>query len=262
MKNAKKIGITIAVIAALIGLFCLYWFLTGWPVLYRSRLNNFFGEGNWKVISEEAKKDRKDYTMHYNIFGEESGSKKEVGIYREWYILYENEAGEEEIWKLSTHAYEYNHKKYGIFNSSRYKRRQAFTLELMEISFNIIEEDVHKDIVSKGLSKEEADCIYVDMFYRGGNPPADFYDELAEQEWFNVDGITAENYLATDLYDFYLHIGVHEYKMDKLSEEEQENVEDSLEDIEERLLEEFGDNASFEIYYNGFDVEYVDGEKQ
>ena len=100
------------------------------------------------------------------------------------------------------------------------------------------------------------------MSYHNGNPPRSFYDDLAEQEWFNVEGVTAENYLATDLYDFYLYIGVHEYKMENLSEEERENVEDSLDDIEERLLDEFGDNASFEIHYNDFDVEYVDGEKQ
>ena len=50
--------------------------------------------------------------------------------------------------------------------------------------------------------------------------------------------------------------------LEKLSEQEQENVVNSLENIEYRLLEKYGDNASFEIHYDEYNVEYVDGMKQ
>ena len=35
-----------------------------------------------------------------------------------------------------------------------------------------------------------------------------------------------------------------------------------MEDIEKKLLEEYGENASFEILCSDYSVEYVDGVKQ
>lgn len=261
MKKAKKLGAGIGIIIIVIALYGVYRFLSGWTIRYRSELDDFFGEGNWEVISEETKKDRKDYVRRENIFGETSGQKKKVGFYREWDIQFENKDGEDEIWKLSTHTYVYNHERYSFFNPKRYSGKNALTLELMEISFAVVEEEVHNNIVKQGLTDEEAQCIYVDMSYRDGNPPPSFYDDLADEDWFNIEGVTAGNYLATDLYDFYLHIGVHEYRIEQLSEEEQDNVKDSLDDIAKRLLEAYGNNASFEINYDGYKVEYDDGEK-
>lgn len=262
MKKAKKIGITAAVIIGLIGLGVLYWFLSGWPICYRSRLNDFFGKGNWTVVSE-VNKSKREYMSRSRFSDGSFGAKIRMGIfYREWYILYENEDGEEVVWQISNQAYQYNHAQYGIFNSRRYRGRQALTLELMEISFAVIEEDIHNDIVKRYLSDEEAENVYVLMTYEGGNPPKSFYDDLADEPWFNIEGVTAENYLATDLYDFYLRIGVYDYDAENLSEEEKDNIMDGLEEIEERLLEEYGGDASFEIYFDGYKVEYVDGERQ
>lgn len=262
MKKAKKLGVGIGVVLVVIILGGVYWFLGGWTIRYNSELDDFFGEGNWEVISEEIKKDRKDFTMRENLFGDTTGAKKEVGFYRDWYIQFENKDGEEEIWKISNHTYVHNHKKYGFFNSKRYSGKNALTLELMEISFAVVEDEVYEDIIKQGLTDEEAQCIYVNMSYQGGNPSPSFYDDLIEEDWFNIEDISAKNYLATDLYDFYLHIGVHDYKMEQLSEEEQDNVKDSLDNIAERLLEAYGDNASFEIRYDGYEVEYVDGQEK
>ena len=260
MKKAKQIGFSIVIILFIVGIFCVYWLLNNWPMRYKSELNQFFGKGNWKVISEDVKRSRVD-TVRYNLLGDSSGQKRRVDLYRDWNILFENENGEEEVWKISNHVYMINNEKYGLFNPKRYKARQALTLELMEISFVVIEEEVHNEIVKEGLTEEEAHCIYVDMSYHGGNPPRSFYDKLAKESWFTIEGVTAENYLASDLYDFYLFIGIHGYRLEQLSEQEQENVVSSLENIEKRLLE-YGDNASFEILYNEYDVEYVDGVKQ
>ena len=126
----------------------------------------------------------------------------------------------------------------------------------------VVEEEVHREIVREALTDEEANCIYVDMSYNDGNPPRTFYDKLAKESWFTIEGVTAENYLATDLYDFYLSIRIHDYRLEQLTKEEQENVVNSLENIEKRLLEKYGNNASFEISYGEYDVEYVDGVKQ
>ena len=116
-----------------------------------------------------------------------------------------------------------------------------------------------KEIVREGLTDEEANCIYVEMSYHDGNPPRSFYDKLAKEEWFTMEGVTAENYLATDLYDFYLIIRIHDYRLEQLSDKEQENVVNSLENIEKRLLEKYGEDASFQILYGEYNVKYEAG---
>lgn len=62
-------------------------------------------------------------------------------------------------------------------------------------------------------------------------------------------------------YDFYLIIRIHDYRLEQLSEEEQENVINSLANIEKRLLETYGENASFEILHAEYTVKYADGVK-
>ena len=113
-------------------------------------------------------------------------------------------------------------------------------MELMEISFSVVEEEVHKEIIKEGLTDAEAHCIYVTLSYNDGNPPRTFYDQLARESWFTIEGVTAENYLASDLYDFYLSIRIHDYRLEQLTKEEQENVVNSLDNIEKRLLEKYG----------------------
>lgn len=132
----------------------------------------------------------------------------------------------------------------------------------MEISFDVVEKEVHKEIVSKGLTDEEADCIYVELSYHDGNPPRSFYDKLAKEDWFTIEGVTAENYLKTELYDFYLIIRIYDYRLEKLSGKEQENVINGLVNIEERLLEKYGEDASFQILYGENNIRYKDGEKE
>ena len=148
-----------------------------------------------------------------------------------------------------------------MYSSKRFKARQALTQELMEISFAVVEEEVHNEIVKEGLTEAEAHCIYVNMSYHDGNPQRKFYDKLAKESWFNVGGVTAGNYLSSDLYDFYLIIRIHDYRLQQLSEEEQQNVINSLANIEKRLLETYGENASFEILHAEYTVKYADGVK-
>lgn len=262
MKRAKQIGVSLIVIIFIAGIFVVYWLLGNWTIRYRSELNRFFGKGSWKVISEDVKRSRM-YTVRDNSSWKSYGqSERKAGFYREWNILCTNENGEEEVWKVSNHTYKINNDRYRIFSPKRYKAKQALTLELMEISFAVIEEEVHNEIVKEELTEEEAHCIYVNMSYHGGNPQRSFYDKLAKESWFTIDGATAENYLASELYDFYLLVRIHDYRLEQLSEQKQENVINSLENIEKRLLEKYGNHASFEILHDEYKVEYVDGVKQ
>lgn len=67
-------------------------------------------------------------------------------------------------------------------------------------------------------------------------------------------------FLSSDLHNFYLNIQLHDYRFQKLSEEQQENVLDYFEILERKLLETYGENASFELYFNDeHQAEYVKG---
>ena len=260
MKKAKKIGFGILAVIFLIGIVGAYWLLSNWTIAYRSKLDAFFGKENWEVLSEDVAASRM-YALRNNSTWNGYGQGRPSRVYRDWNVLCENKDGEEEVWKISNHAYITNHRRYWLLSSKRFTAHQALTMELMEISFSVVEEEVHKEIIREGLTDTEANCIYVTLSYNDGNPPRKFYDQLAREPWFTIEGVTAENYLATDLYDFYLSIRIHDYRLEQLTKEEQENVVNSLENIEKRLLEKYGNNASFEISYGEYDVEYVNGVK-
>ncbi len=63
-----------------------------------------------------------------------------------------------------------------------------------------------------------------------------------------------------------MYIRVHDYKLKKLTEDEQASVQECLQKAEQTLVERYGIYTSFEIYFGeeqGVErVEYVDGVKQ
>lgn len=112
------------------------------------------------------------------------------------------------------------------------------------------------------MKLKKAECFDIALMYHGGNPEPNFYNKLYKEDWFTVDKVTAKYFLETDLYDFYLYIRIDDYKLEKLTEEEQQNLLATRENLEQRLLEEYGDNASFEIYFADKNKsEYVNGEQ-
>ena len=51
--------------------------------------------------------------------------------------------------------------------------------------------------------------------------------------------------------------------MEKLTETERQHIYDSIGILEQKLLDQYGENASFQIYFSKeYRVEYVDGIKQ
>ena len=93
------------------------------------------------------------------------------------------------------------------------------------------------------------ECLKVEISYKGGNPKPGFYSDLLKKEWFNINDISATNYLKLDSYDFYIDIFAYDYKLKNLAAGKRQNIYNSLTMIEDRLLKEYGDKASFEIYF-------------
>ena len=58
----------------------------------------------------------------------------------------------------------------GIGNPKRYSGKQALTLELMDISFAVIEEEIYSEMMKAGLTEAEVECFNADISYHDGNP--------------------------------------------------------------------------------------------
>ena len=92
---------------------------------------------------------------------------------------------------------------------------------------------------------------------RNGNPPPSMYSRLLRQPWFTAEQIDASLYLRTDLYDFYIRILAYDYRVEKLTQEEQAHLFGSLPEMEEALQEAFGACADYDIYLGeGYTAEY------
>ena len=86
------------------------------------------------------------------------------------------------------------------------------------------------------LPPAEADCINVEISYKGGNPKPEFYDKLLKESWFNRKEISAEYYLSMDYFDLYIYIKAFDYRVEKLSNTEKTHLMNSLNTIEQVLL--------------------------
>lgn len=109
-------------------------------------------------------------------------------------------------------------------------------------------EKVGQQVLGQVLPEEELSCLGVDISYHGGNPPPDFYDDLAGEEWFTSQKATAACYLESDLYDFYISVRAHDYRVEKLEEGQRQHLLGSLEELCQALEKEYGDNAKYDIY--------------
>lgn len=254
MTTLKKIGIAtmFAVFAAMI--FFFYYYFQTWPLRFHQELNDFFGKENWNLISIETEESL-IYTVTHRTSNE--GFKKRPGRFHNWNILFTNRNGEQEIWSISDHTMKINHDKNWFLSPKRYSARQALTLELMDISFAAASDAIQTDIIQTILPQQEADCLEVDISYRNGNPSPNVYDSLRKEPWFQVNTVTAAHYLETDLYDFYIRIFAHDYKVEKLTKEQQEHLRNSLPDLEQALQNAYQEAADYEIYLGeGYSAEY------
>lgn len=249
------ITILIIVTGIIIAIIIIY--MNNWPHRFSKELDSFFGEGNWEYLGSETDKT--------SLFSESIRSSNPdtstsvSGTYKKWEISV-NYNNQKKNWTLSNLTYKVNHAKRWFLSSERYSAKEAFILELMDISEDIVVEKFQEEIISDLYSEKEAECFVVDLTYHGGKPEPNFYNELYKQDWFTASKVTVKDYLETDLYDFYLYIRIFDYRLKKLTKEEQQKLLATREKLEQRLIEEYGDTASFEIYFaDGNKSEYKDG---
>lgn len=259
MKKSKNFIIIFLTCVIIITICVLCYKFNNWTFRFKSELDQFFGKGNWECISDETKESI-IYTKTIPVRNTPSLSSEVPGKYTNWNIKFTNKHGNEEIWKITNHTLKINQDKYNIFSSKRYTNKQALILELMEISCSLAAEEISNDIIKKDLPENIANCIRVNISYKGGNPKPNFYNELFKMSWFNINDISAQNFLDCELYDFYIDIHAFDYKVQKLTDTEQQLLFNNLNNIERRLLDKYGENISFEIYLNSeHKLEYVDG---
>lgn len=250
MSKVKKAVIIFSFVTIAVLIVCVYFVWhrqQNWPVRFHSELDHFFGEGNWEYLSEETKESRM-YTVRYYSDVPAIANKEFPGDYHNWDICFSNRNGEKEIWTITDHAMKINHSKKKLFSADRFSAKQAFLRELMEVSFSAAEDKIHKELLQKLLPEKEAACLEAELSYHGGNPDPELFEELAKQPWFTANQVSAIDYLSCDLYDFYLRIQAHDYRVAKLSERERQHLMSSLGELENMLLDTYGEYTDYEIY--------------
>lgn len=248
-QKLKTIGGCVIALLILVGIIAIYLASQNWMVRFRAELDDFFGKGNWECISEETNEST-IYTEYYSSHDSPGISEEIPGKYKDWYISFVNHGGETEEWRITNHVYKINHDSYGIFSSKRYSAKQALTLELMDIAFQMAGDKLRRELIETVLSEEESECMRVEISYQGGNPKPGFYNKLAKQPWFNVRDVSAEKFLAYDEYDFYIDIGIYTYGFEKLTEEQQQNILNNFEVIKQMLIDAYGEHAAFDMYFD------------
>ncbi len=262
VKAAGAILLAILCAAGLWFLFDTYLGSGNWILRFDSRLDRFFGQGNWEYLSSESK-DSIIYTEYHSSRNGPPYADEVPGKFKNWTVAFANRYGESEIWTITNHTLKINHDRYWFFSPNRYSNSQALVQELMEIACSCAGDQVYRDVILQVLTPEEASCLSVDISYRGGNPEPKFYDALWEEPWFTANGATAKDFLASPLYDFYLDIRAYDYRLEELTTEEQQNVLNSLGSIRDTLLDLYGEYASFQIYLDSdHQVEYFRGVEQ
>ncbi len=260
MKILKKVGIILLLVILIavvtFGIYCY----KNWTIHFRSRLDRFFGAGNWECVSTEGK-DSIIYTQTY--YDRFNGSHTEPGHYRNWTISFADQNGVESFCRISDHVARINHSSQFFLSSKRLSNRQALTLELMNISFSFIEKDLMEHFRALGLADRVAEHLRVRMSYKGGNPAPSFYTRLWNEPWFNIHDVSAAHYLAFNAHDFVIDISVNADLASKLSEEDLQTLLAGLDLVEKYLLDEYGAFASFEISFGDlYSATYIDGDLQ
>ncbi len=255
MGRLKKLSGAAVLLLLICGIFFLFCYFRMWPLRFHAQLDDFFGKGNWEQISYEEKESI-IYQVYHRSYSSRGYPRERPGKFTEWDILYTDANGQQEIWTISDHTMRINHDQHWLLSSDRYSAKEAFTLELMDLSTKAAGEGVREEILSSILPEPEAQCLDVSISYRGGNPPPQMYGQLLKESWFTAGGADAKAYLETELYDFYIRVLAYDYRVEKLTDSQQTHLENSLGAMEEALKEAYGEYADYDIYL-GPDCEAV-----
>ncbi|NLW52939.1 MAG: hypothetical protein GXY87_06225 [Tissierellia bacterium] len=184
----------------------------------------------------------------YNYYKELPYTEKVPGKYQDWNIQFKDKDGNDQVWKISNLAQRLNNKKRLIFSPNYLSSKKALGFELMELTWHVTGEEVRQKVLNEVMTKKQADVFDVQISYSGGNPPTSLYGKIWEQDWFNINKVTAKDYLETDLFDFFIDIKTYDYRLAKLSETEQQEIRDSLDEIINKITDIYGPNTSYRIF--------------
>ena len=226
-----------------------------WPDKFEEDFDKFFGE-EWECTSTEVEKS----LMAESTYTRSNGTSRKIPRrYRSWTIDDGNE-----LWELSTHPWvlsKYNN-RFKPFTGKKYNKRQALILEFADIAYIRAGDKVKEEVIGSILPEKQKNCFEVEVTYTGGNPRPEYYEGLMEQPWFNVEDVTAYDFLKYDEHDYYLIIRAHDYRLDQLSEAEKKVADESISEIEKKLCRLYGQYADFEMIYDGKLIsEYSEGKK-
>lgn len=144
MEKKKHSILIVLVPVLLIGAVIAGWYyLRTWPLRFQGQLDDFFGKDNWEVISEDTKESLM-YDKNITIRDAAWSSEEIPGKFHEWDISFTNRNGDTEVWTISDHTMKINHDKYWLLSPDRYSAKQSLGQELMDISFSMAGEQVHK----------------------------------------------------------------------------------------------------------------------
>lgn len=248
MKKVLRTVIVALVVVAAVAAVWWHFYSRSWPDCFQKELDAFFGEGNWQVVSQEEKESIIFSVHHYSSLDDLTPTPDTPGKFHNWDIAYTSPDGETSLWRITDHALKINHDKYSWFSGKQLSTRQALTQQLMFIVTDMAAEQVYEDVIAQVFPEEQAECIQVDLTYRGGNPRPGVYNRLVQQDWFTAQNVTVRDILGTDLHDFYIFIRAFDYRVAKLPEEEQQDLWDRLGELEQALKAAYGPGCKYEIF--------------
>lgn len=158
MKEKKHSGwkLPLVILVLILAGFAAGWYyMRTWPLRFHGELDQFFGAGNWKTVSEQTKESMM-YSDYIIVRSAPSLSGERAGRFHEWDIAFTNQDGEQELWIVSDHTLKINNDEHWFpLDPERYTARQALGQEMMEISFAMAGDQIHKEILQEFLPEAD-----------------------------------------------------------------------------------------------------------
>ena len=190
------------------------------PHLSKIYYDRFFGKGNWKVTDSEAKEG--PYTPDDSYFSRDNTSDNSYTL---WTVEYTDPDGDEIDAKIDSD--------------------NSLETELEDIALYYCAKKIKNDIASKVYSEEDMEDGSFD-FVRINDNDKHFHN-LMFQKWFTLDQVSTEHFLEYSD-DFYIE--VHTELPGSKTKDDVKSMQDKAEKLSELLLQEYGEHATFEIYFS------------
>lgn len=237
-------------------------YVGNWPVRYKKEFDKFFGSNwSWEKLEPTFDDNLGSGTNYRSGRFKGMSSGKSSGLVSHWGITCEDDYYEVTDW-----AHKYNHKKYfPLFSKKWLNGKQSLWYEFLDIAIEKSYLELEKRYIEDVIGAEYCEAIDMELQYNT-SPKKEFLKYLSKSNWLSVN-TTVSELMSCDKHDFVIDIRLYDYQYEKLNKQQKEIVDKWFNDIESKLLDDFGDEASFYIYYNPNDdeenvyrVEYFKGQ--